>query len=175
MQGPEFPPTTLKLAHCELEIRNLPLASVPRFTSDEKPNRQRTLVALLDILMCFAVQTEEEPVDLVTFEGKIYRIEPLSRLNAQQLLSDWCDALSQNAEAPCPLITPLAIQHAEALAKDPETRIDLQWGLAPLIHKPHYRRLFAHDPEIKSKHQQLVQDLVLPLTRLRARRSRNVF
>lgn len=175
MQGPEFPPTTLELAHCALEIRNLPLASVPRFTSDEKPNRQRTLVALLDILMCFAVQTEEEPVDLVTFEGKIYRIEPLSRLNAQQLLSDWCDALRQNAEAPCPLITPLAIQHAEALAKDPETRIDLQWGLAPLVHKPHYRRLFANDPEIKHKHQQLVQDLVLPLTRLRARRSRNAF
>jgi exonuclease V gamma subunit len=175
MQGPEFPNTVLELGDFQIEIRDLPRPSVPRFTSDEKPNRQRTLGALIDVLMCFALEDISEPVNLVTFNNKIHPLGPMPMDDARHLLTQWCEALCHLDGTPCPLIAPLALQHAESLAKDPDEPIEIGWGIAPLLHKPHYRRLFAHDPDIKRKHLDLVDALVVPLLQLFVEKHKNAF
>ena len=175
MQGPEFPFTALELGCCQITLTGLPMPSVPRITTDDKPNRHRTLSALVDALLCFAVDPDCEAIDLVTFDNKIHRIAPMPQADAKQLLNRWCDALSHANDTPCPLIAPLAIQHAEALHADPDQVIDWHWSAPPLLHKPHYRRLFAHDPEVKQKHLQLVRELVIPLIQLRVGAPRNAF
>lgn len=174
-QGPQYPNTRLTLGPYRLDIRHLPLASVPRLTSDPKPNTHRTLGILMDALLCWAIDEVSAPIDVVTFDNKIHALAPLPMQEARALLMRWCEALSPFDESPLALIAPLAIAHAESLIKDPDQPIEIQWTTPTLLNRPAYRRLLSHEPAIKDRHLHWVRELVIPLVQRFTGKPRNAF
>ncbi len=171
----QFPNTELILGPYSIEVHALATAAYPRITLEKEPNGRRTLAAYLDMLLGFCLMREPSPMHLVTFGNKIYRIQPMAQSEAKALAQRWCEVLSHNVSRPCPLIAPLAVQHAELLLKDPNAPLELTWNGSPLVHRPYYRRLFAHQSGFETRHRELVSELVVPLVALRERRSRADF
>jgi exonuclease V gamma subunit len=159
----EYPAEIIELSGMHLEIIGLKRANVPRLTIDSKFENRRTLSALIECLVCFAIEESDQPIDIVTFESKVHPFGPISRADSRLLLTAWLSTFKTMTSCPVPLISPIAIKTAKQLKKDPNTRHWIHWSDDSLNYSPQFRRLFSDSPSVHADHTELVRQLVLPL------------
>ena len=154
--------TELLLGEFTLQIDGIDSIDTPRIIIKSSIDGVRGLRALLEGLILFAMKPTDESLNLVTFNNRVTPFGPIPIDEARQLLTGWLEAISDQ-QNPCPLIAPLALKTAKALAKDDTTRPWIHWNDEALQHQPEYQRVFQSDPQISEKHVTLSKTLVKPL------------
>ena len=155
-------PSELILGEFTLQIDGIKTIETPRIVIKSSIDGVRGLRALLEGLVLFAMKPTEECFRLVTFNNRVTPLGPIPVDEARQLLKNWLEAICDR-HAPCPLIAPLALKTAKALAKDDTTHPWIHWSDEALVHQPEYQRVFQGDPNISEKHSDLSKRLVKPL------------
>ena len=155
-------PSELTLGDFTVHIDGIAAIETPRIVIKSSIDGARGLRALLEGLVLFANEPTEESFHLVTFNNRVTPFGPIPTDEARQLLTHWLAAISDKG-TPCPLIAPLALKTARALAKEEEANTQIHWSDDSLAHHPEYQRVFQNDPRISEKHVDLVRRLVKPL------------
>ena len=160
----EEPVETSELTLGEFTVHIDGFASIeaPRIIIKSSIDGVRGLRALLEGLVLFAIESTEESLRLVTFNNRVTPFGPIPVEEARELLTQWLAAISDRG-TPCPLVAPLALKTARALAKEEEANTWIHWSDETLAHHPEYQRVFQNDPRISEKHVDLVRNLVKPL------------
>jgi hypothetical protein len=156
--------TTLQVSNdCSLHLIDHLTPDSPRITNDSGFTNQRTLAALFDCVCVFAATGYQEPMQIVSFDGKTRPVGPIDAPVAQALIGQWIPWLIHAFDQPIPLITPLAIEHAKKLARDPSVTPTLDWSSRALQYRPQFRRLFADTADFAEQHRRCCEQLVLPM------------
>ena len=156
--------TTLQVSNdCSLHLIDHLTPDSPRITNDSGFTNQRTLAALFDCVCVFAATGYQEPMQIVSFDGKTRPVGPIDAPVAQALIGQWIPWLIHAFDQPIPLITPLAIEHVKKLSRDPSVTPTLDWSARALQYRPQFRRLFADTADFAEQHRRCCEQLVLPM------------
>lgn len=156
--------TTLHVSNdCHLHFIDHLSPESPRITNDNGFTNHRTLAALFDCVCVFAATGYSEPMHIVSFDGKVRPIGPIDPIEANALIRAWSPWLTHALDQPIPLITPLAMEHAKKLARNPSVSISVDWSSHALQYRPQFRRLFADTPDLIEQHRRCCEQLVVPL------------
>ena len=148
---------------CRIHLIDHLTPDSPRITNDSGFTNQRTLAALFDCVCVFAATGYQEPMQIVSFDGKIRPVGPIDAEAAHALISQWGPWLMRALDQPIPLITPLAIEHAKKLIRDQSVTLQLDWSARALQYRPQFRRLFADTADLGQQHRLCCEQLVLPM------------
>ena len=161
MPSETVPPARLKVGPYQLTMEDMPTIESPRILIKDKVEGAQGLRMLLEGLS-YSQESIDEEMRIVTFSNQVSPFGPIAKDEAQTILHQWFDVVSDR-NSPCPLIIPLVFKTAGAIAKNLEHVEWVHWRDKSLRFYPEYERLFFNDSQVSQKHSALVKTLVAPL------------